>query len=538
MNNQRFVLIFLVITMALLAIACSSAAPAASPSPTSTPTPALSAGQVEERVSEIIGGLDADDSASLDRVEDLVRMGRPGAEHLLPLLESPVLLERWAAGYYFSRLAEPSDIPQLAAALADSHVSNRTVVAGTLLRLGDRRGVSILQDALNSELSLAFSHPPRSLADYAHGALQALSPADLPVAHLPDSAASFNRLASLLPAPQNDIEVSSDDCVFTFTINLQYYGPGASQELADRFTEAIIKMWDGKFSKNGCTFRIKVNTKVGGLEDPDYAQIEVADNPAAGTHRANMTLGNSGRASDIRGQIANTDDPAVMAHEVGHALGCDDEYKDNAEGYSEPVGDAVGEGDGAGAQPSIMAQTWKDGEGDLPAAKTRHIDAFFKAYGVVCNEDCSLTFAERRMALTATAAAHLRQTPTATATPTRTPVPTPSPAYTVTAIRATFDPPAQTTNYSVGFENPEGRELDFRWSQPECGYVSDRTMESSSAVGTVEYDWNHPHPPCDPTTGHDHVTITLVVQERDYVVTCQYKGASTGTGEPCEVKRR
>ncbi len=119
----------------------TTTAPSASPAAGSSPTPA----SIQAAVAAIIGGLDAADPASLDRAEDLVRMGRPAAQYLLPLLESPVLLERWAAGYYFSRLAEVSDMPQLVAALDDTHVSNRTVIAGTLLRLGDRQGIPVLQ---------------------------------------------------------------------------------------------------------------------------------------------------------------------------------------------------------------------------------------------------------------------------------------------------------------------------------------------------------------------------------------------------------
>ena len=84
--------------------------------------------------------------------------------------EYGVDIDALAVGASIDRLkARPALAIPLAAALDDSHVSNRTVIAGTLLRLGDRRGIGILQEALDSDLTLAFSHPPRRLSDLKRG---------------------------------------------------------------------------------------------------------------------------------------------------------------------------------------------------------------------------------------------------------------------------------------------------------------------------------------------------------------------------------
>jgi hypothetical protein len=90
----------------------------------------------------------------------------------------------------------------------------------------------------------------------------------------------------------------------------------------------------------------------------------------------------------------------------------------------------------------------------------------------------------------------------------------------VGGISATFAQP--TTTYSILNPRPE---LTFAWSGPDCGTVS-------GASGPV-FVWNHPHPPCDPTTDHAHVTIRVIVSDGFHTMTCTYQGAAAGIGPAC-----
>ena len=98
-------------------------------------------------------------------------------------------------------------------------------------------------------------------------------------------------------------------------------------------------------------------------------------------------------------------------------------------------------------------------------------------------------------------------------------------------IVALAQPP--TTTYTAEFANPQGKELQFLWSGPDCGETSEDEEASSDTSGRSSFSWTHPHPPCDPTLEHDHVTITLQVSFDTGTITCTYKGASTGEGPPC-----
>jgi hypothetical protein len=465
-------------------------------------------------VAETIEAMDPAQPETLDRAEDLVRRGRMVAAEVSAYLDSSELVERWAAVYYFSRLAEPADIPALAAAFeGETDVSNRATIAGTLLRLGDERGLPVLQDALDdSETPLAFSEPPQLLSDYARRILEQLKPdvlsaAGRTAAAQPDD--GMGVFAMPLPAPALDITVTqgtgNERCVIRITLNLQFRGGGATQALVDSWVPAILAMWNNQLSTNLCVIQLTVNTKVGGDPDPNYAQITVVDVPPGGRHRSNMTLGHSGVANDLVGEWDNADSGAHVAHELGHALGVDDEYKDNGNGGSEPVGEAATEHVGRGKTPSIMAQTWNDRDGDAPSAKPRHIDAILKAYGINCDETCTALFGSETSKLIDI----FFSSPTPAPTPTFTPIPVPVPTNTPTAIQTQVPiPPGQPVS---SYQTTDGWIVVFRLDSVD--YLTDGLIVIDAHIPFCEYIHVHgppiqsvlPGPDGQPFTRSEHL---------------------------------
>jgi hypothetical protein len=99
----------------------------------------------------------------------------------------------------------------------------------------------------------------------------------------------------------------------------------------------------------------------------------------------------------------------------------------------------------------------------------------------------------------------------------------------VSPIVAEFSQPQQTTRYTILAATPAGVTPSIKWSGPQCGSYTSPAGEPATFV------WNHPHPPCDPTTGHQQTTIVVEVIAGLQQFRCTYQGAESGSGPACTV---
>ncbi len=106
-------------------------------------------------------------------------------------------------------------------------------------------------------------------------------------------------------------------------------------------------------------------------------------------------------------------------------------------------------------------------------------------------------------------------------------------------IVATFDQAQFQTMYQINIDNPDGDNITFRWSGPNCGTWTsqgDQTSKDGARSITSVMEWKHPHPPCDPTTEHKDVLVAFSISGESSGVTliCTYEGAASGQGPPCQ----
>ena len=166
-------------------------------------------------------------------------------------------------------------------------------------------------------------------------------------------------------------------------------------------------------------------------------------------------------------------------------------------------------------------------EGDIALPQfdsaSRSLRLFAEAEG-----SCGDTVAETPTVI-ATSTQTPLETPVPTQTetaPTETPTETPTPnrAPLVSAISATTALPV--TTYVIQVSDPDGDALTIIWSGTNCG--------SASGSATATMKWSHGSDDCPhDTVEHADATITVVVSDAEWRVTCSYGGAAMGTGEAC-----
>lgn len=153
--------------------------------------------------------------------------------------------------------------------------------------------------------------------------------------------------------------VTVEDCKIKVTINIAITGAGANDDYAKKVKQAAEKKWNDAHIHGGdckCELELTVNVVVVDNCNDDKAKnhhcITVASVPAGTFHRSTVTgtasnwhengASNDNSAPHIpsgTGNWGSNDSDNVIAHEVGHLMGLDDEYTD---GYYYFYADAAG----------------------------------------------------------------------------------------------------------------------------------------------------------------------------------------------------
>lgn len=108
-------------------------------------------------------------------------------------------------------------------------------------------------------------------------------------------------------------------------------------------------------------------------------------------------------------------------------------------------------------------------------------------------------------------------------------------AVPVTPVKATFTQATFSTAYSIDVHVSPAEPITVEWSGPNCGVFTPNTPTTSAAVTdlTSTMTWTHAHPPCDATTDHKDVKITVKVTSAHLAIQCTYQGADSGAGPAC-----
>ena len=325
-------------------------------------------------IEEIIARIDPTVPYTLRFVEELIPLVGDHLDEFLDLLDQDEdYLKRWASAFALQRSALDEDtLDEVEEYLDDPEPAIRALVAVAFLKNGDDRGKEVLEDLLGNDEVMVFSKPPQLLGDFALSILQVYFPAEYPV--------------PVFFHPETT-DVSGGPCDYTVTVNIVFHGDGATQDLLDSWESDAEAVWngpDGSREWQECctvTFDFVFTLLEEGEEPPDDAHvIEIRDVKAAHTSYVNTPLPTPGSTETTTGVWDNLDTANVVAHEIGHLMGLDDEYHYDEDG--DYVNDNVQDED----PQSIMAQTW----GNVSALPD-HIASIMALADIQCECDYSMT---------------------------------------------------------------------------------------------------------------------------------------------------
>ncbi|WP_333641859.1 InlB B-repeat-containing protein, partial [Mesotoga prima] len=329
---------------------------------------------VLDQIGIIIDKLDPLTPLSFRHGEELILLVPNNIQRFLNLLEDDDPLNRWAAAYALQRnQLDQSTLDDLEDYLDDENLTIRALIAVAFLLSGDESGKSVLVNLLTEDTVMMYSIPPVLLSDFAEVILNAYYPAEYPLT-------SFS--------PQTTT-VSGGPCEYTVTVKVVFHGAGASETQVEAWETDAEAIWNGADDSrewgDGCCsvkFEFDFSVLAEGAQPPDDAHVvEVKKVKSSHTSWVATPLPTPGSTETTTGEWDSLDTGPVIAHEMGHMMGLDDEYHNDEDGNY--VNDNP---QPEGSPPSIMAQTWG---GAQPL--TEHFDAIMEAADIECDCDYTLT---------------------------------------------------------------------------------------------------------------------------------------------------
>ncbi len=326
------------------------------------------------QIGKVIEKLDPSVPLSFYHAEELLPLLEDNIDKFLQLLSQGSYLERWAAAYAFQRsLLDNSTLEELEDYLSDPDPTIKALIAVAFLLNGDEKGKAVLEGMLADDNPMNFSVPPQRLSDFSLVILNNYYPLEYPLAGYEEQTSS----------------VTGGPCDYTVTVTAVFHGAGATDTLVETWETQAEEIWNGPTGSrewgNGCctvTFDFDFDVLEEGEDPPEGVHvIEVKDLSSAHTSWVAPPLPTPGSTATTTAEWDNLDSGPVVAHEIGHLMGLDDEYH-----YDEDGNYVNDNPQPEGSPPSIMAQTWN---GAQPL--TQHMDAIMAAADIQCECDYSMT---------------------------------------------------------------------------------------------------------------------------------------------------
>lgn len=328
---------------------------------------------IADPVQQIIDQIDQSVPLSFRHAEKLLPLVDGNTEKFLSLLAGEDPLERWAAAYAFQRTSLAGTVlEELMDYLEDPDATIRALIAVAFLYNGEQDGKEVLEDLLPSDEQMMFSIPPVKLSDFARSLLSVYYPLEYPPAFY---------------TPQTT-SLEGGPCDYTITVTAVFHGTGATDTLIANWETETEEIWNGEdgyrvWGGGCCTvkFDFDFSLLAPGEQPPEDAHV-IEVKAVAGSHTSwvGTPLPTPGSTETTTGEWDNLDSGPVVAHEIGHLMGLDDEYHYHNGNY---VNDNP---QPEGSPPSLMAQTWDDAQ---PLGE--HLDAIMAAADIDCDCEYTLT---------------------------------------------------------------------------------------------------------------------------------------------------